>query len=338
MTSRSPRALTLVLVLVVGVVSCLIVGASLSQVDPYHAPFIDNQPHTLEANADTWFKFDYGLVNSTPPIVMLRLVNGASSGVRFEVWAPKDIAAWSQNQPVGRGTVARVDCSTGLPGGTDCLSNDLSWAGAFGGPGTFYVHVVNDTPSPQSFFLTIQGAGVGLGAPTAPGATTPGATAAHAPTAPPPTHTSTPSAAPAIRDDPNFAAPIDGQLHSIPAQSATWYKFDYGSGRNVVSLRLVNGVQTLVRFEVWAGKDIPNWWGNKPVGRGTQEVIVGCNPAEATETVEADTPTPTAEPPSGGHCPTNDLTWSGAFGGAGTYYVRVVNDNIFPMDYVLTIQ
>ncbi len=339
-TSRPRHALVLLFALVVGLAALPLMGASLFGIDPLHAPFIDNQPHTLEANSDTWFKFDYGTIDSTRPLVMLSLVNGAASGMRFEVWAAKDIGSWWENQPVGKGTVAPVDCNTGLPaGGGACRSSDVTWSGAFGGAGTFYVRVINDHPAPQVFLLVVQGTTVTLG----PAAAAPsGPTATGTSTLAPPTHTSTPGPGPIVRDDPAFAVPIDGQLHTLPGNAATWFKFDYGSEglpRQVVSLRLANGVQTMVRFEVWAPENLDHWWEKKPAGRGTQEIIVGCNPpAEATATVAEDEPTPTPEPPSGGHCPTNDLTWSGAFGGPGTFYVRVVNDNGSAMDYVLTLQ
>ncbi len=102
-------------------------------------------------------------------------------------------------------------------------------------------------------------------------------------------------------------------------------------------LRLVNGVQTGVRFEVWGG-DLKNWWLQNPVGRGTQEILVNCfPPLEPSPTPVDDEPSPTEEPPTG-HCPTNDLTWQGAFGAPGTYYVRVVNDDIVTVDYLLLMQ
>ncbi len=154
-----------------------------------------------------------------------------------------------------------------------------------------------------------------------------------------PTVTPVPAAIPVFADDPFQAIPIDGVPHTIPGNSATWYKFDYGgnaAGRPIVNLRLPNGVVTGVGFEVWDSDKIRDFWEQKPVGRGTQEVITGCHPApEPTAEVEGDEATPTPEPAPGDHCPTNDLTWKGAFGGAGTFYVRVVNPNSGPADYVL---
>jgi hypothetical protein len=109
----------------------------------------------------------------------------------------------------------------------------------------------------------------------------------------------------------------------------------------VFHLRLVNGILTGVRFEVWAPENLNNWWLGTPVGRGTQEVLTNCfvTEAEAQPTAEPGQPTPTPLPTATptGKCLTNDLTWAGAFGGAGIYFVRVVNESDAPQSYTLKL-
>ncbi len=187
---------------------------------------------------------------------------------------------------------------------------------------------------------------------------TPGATTLPAPIlpAPPagatppdtvtPAATSTPlataTAVIAFIDDPAFAIAPDGQSHTIPGNAAVWYAFDYSGARadprQIVFIRLTNGVQTGVQFEVWSGEYLKNWWLQKPVGRGNQEILINCYlPVGPIPTPVDDEPPPTEEPQTN-KCPTNDLTWSGAFGANGTYYVRVINTNPAPQTFQLTIQ
>lgn len=128
-------------------------------------------------------------------------------------------------------------------------------------------------------------------------------------------------------DDPGQARTIDGQQHILPAHSATWYRFGYGADPNtgkrpVMTITLVNGKDSGVRFEVYAPENLNAWWNNQPTGRGTVQ-MVDCTTGEPSET---------------GECKSPDLVWKGAFGAGGTYYVRVVNDNNSQSFYVLTIQ
>lgn len=338
-TLRRSHVLVWLLALGTCVILFAVVAASPMRSDPSSAVYLDNQSHTIAANSDLWFKFDYGLANAVRSVSSLTMVNGTNSGVRYEVWAGENISDWSDRQPTGRGTATVLDCTTGLPSQSGgCQSSDLTWSGAFG---TYYVHVVNDNSSPSTFLLLIQGDSVTLG-PATPNSPTPLVTVSGASAS----RTPAPEAALNAQavDDPNAAVSINGQTNSLPPNGATWYRFDYGlsddGSRPVVSLRLLNGVQTGVGFQVWAGENIKNWWEGKPVGQGTQEVLVSCNaPSPDTPTPTGDEATPTPEPTSTptGKCPTNDLTWSGAFGAAGTYYVRVVNNSSTPQSYVLIL-
>ncbi len=120
-------------------------------------------------------------------------------------------------------------------------------------------------------------------------------------------------------DDPGRAATLgNAAAAAIPANTAQWFRFDYVTPANTfpaqqVMVRLVNGVTNGLGFEVWSPERMQgNWWENKPVGRGTQEVLPACNITLPDDTVVK--------------CTTNDLTWVGGFGAPGTYYVRVTNN------------
>ncbi len=342
-TSRFPRAVALLLVGLLSLCVIVVFVASASSTDPNLAPFIDNQVHSLGPNSDTWFKFGYGPTTSEPhPIVTLRLVNGTQTGVRFEVWAGENIGDWWQKDPIGKGTASSMNCDTGqLIGSGACQANDLTWAGAFGSYGTYYVHVINGRDVQTNFQLIIQGEGITLGPfRGAPALLTPFRGAPIPRGRAPSTPTRGPVAllSPAVFDDPYRALLIDNQPHTLPANAGIWYKFNYGpdNSKPVFFLRLVNGVVSGVRFEVWDGQNLKNWWLNKPIGRGTQEVLTNCVPAEPDETETPDETPEASENPSG-HCPTNDLTWAGAFGGPGTFYVRVINESNFPQTYQLKL-
>jgi hypothetical protein len=127
-------------------------------------------------------------------------------------------------------------------------------------------------------------------------------------------------------DDPTRGGTIDGQPHTLPPHSAIWYRFGYGidhqtGKRPVFTLRLVNGKDSGVEFQVYAPENINKWWENHPTGRGTVQMI-DCETGDPSET---------------GECQSPDLVWQGGFGADGTYYVRVVNNNDVPSTYVLTL-
>lgn len=283
---------------------------------PIAVAYLDNQSHTLQANSSALYRFDYAVdnTNGTRPITTIRLVNGTLGGLAFEVWTPDTVADMADNNPVGRGTPAAIDCSTGeVSGSGGCQSPDLTWSGAFGTSATYYVRVINNNDSSANYQLMIQGDGVSLGrqpagAPSAPAAAPP-LTAANA-------------------DDPNKATAIDGQSHSIPAGTATWYSFNYGVNNDtgehpIVTIRLANGNNSGVSFQVWS-PDAMNggWWNNNPTGRGTA-ANVDCDTGELS---------------GSGGCQSPDLVWSGAFRSSGTYLVRVVNGNDSASNIMLTIQ
>ena len=105
-----------------------------------------------------WFSFNYAGTDTNPhPDVTITLVNGTGSGVNFQVWTPENLNQWWNNTPVGQGTADSVNCNVGgAAANTGCQSSDLTWTGAFGETGLFYVRVVNSNNAPMNFDLTIQ--------------------------------------------------------------------------------------------------------------------------------------------------------------------------------------
>lgn len=128
-------------------------------------------------------------------------------------------------------------------------------------------------------------------------------------------------------DDPNLAKAIHGAAAgTLAPQAAVWYRFDYAidhqtGGRPWVTLTLLNGNGSGVAFAVYAPEVIDDWWENRPTGRGTAP-LVDCQ---------------TGQPSESGACQSAHLLWQGNFHVDGTYWVRVVNDNSVPADYVLAL-
>jgi hypothetical protein len=173
--------------------------------------------------------------------------------------------------------------------------------------------VVNSNNDPVNATVLIQGDGISL----IPQAVTSPSVPAQAPSV---------GAKNPNTDDPALAAPINGTAAMIPANSAMWFKFDYSptdsNAHPVVTITMVNGAQSGLRFEVYTPGELNQWWDNTPIGRGT------------TTSVSCDT----GEVAGNGGCTSNDLTWSGSFTDGGTYYVRVVNTNDSPASAVLAIR
>jgi len=112
-------------------------------------------------------------------------------------------------------------------------------------------------------------------------------------------------------DDPNRATYVDNQPHRLAARNAVWYLFEYSTtndlgDRLTAALRLINGKDSGVRFEVWTPASLDEWWTKQPVGRGT------ASPADSL-----------------------DLSWRGGFSAGGTYLVRVINDTDFTQTFLL---
>jgi len=106
-------------------------------------------------------------------------------------------------------------------------------------------------------------------------------------------------------DIPATAQFVDGASHPIAGNSSLWYKFNTTSdtrGESVLTfITLMNGTNSGITFDVYAGSQIANWWDTTPVGRGTSQGSLG---------VQSD-----------------NLTWAGKFNGNGVQYIRVTNTN-----------
>ncbi len=279
--------------------------------------YLDNQTHTLAANGSAIYRFDYALnSDGSRPQITIVMPNGTNSGLGFQVWTPETINDMADNKPIGIGSPLTVDCDTGeITAAGGCQAPDLLWVGAFGSGGTYYVVVANGTNNQASYMLKISGSGFSLGQQVASAGSAPA---------------QSPAAAPAIAttaDDPAKAVAVDGKQHTLPANSATWYKFDYGllddGTHPTKTITLVNGTQSGLTFQVWSAEAFKGgWWNNVPIGQGTATAL-DCS---------------TMEVAGQGGCQSSDLAWLGAFGAPGTYYVRVVNNMGAPVSYTLTIQ
>ena len=120
--------------------------------------------------------------------------------------------------------------------------------------------------------------------------------------------------------DPASASFIDGQVHSIPANTAQWYKFDYRGDKSLITILMPNGTNSLVEFNVLTPEQARSWWDpkTKPIGRGTPYSI-DCT---------------TGEEVFWGECRSNDLKWKGEF----NFPVQVVNFNTGTANFTLTIE
>lgn len=126
---------------------------------------------------------------------------------------------------------------------------------------------------------------------------------------------------------PVAVAYLDNQTHTLQAHSSSLYRFDYGidntnGTRPITTIRLVNGNNAGLGFQVWAADTVTDMPDNNPVGRGTA-VNVDCDTGELS---------------GSGGCQSPDLVWSGALAASGTYFVRVANANDSTSSILLTIQ
>ena len=118
-----------------------------------------------------------------------------------------------------------------------------------------------------------------------------------------------------------FAAPIkapyiDNQSHTITPNQFVLYRFDYvlddpnARPLPLTTIRLPNGYNSGLNFEVWTPEAVTDMADDHFVGRGSPEMI-HCDTSDT------------------GACTTGDMIWIGAFGSSGPYYVRVVTNNVF---------
>jgi len=315
--------LALLMLATVGVMSTFAQGPT--NTGTGQVAYLDNSQHTLAAGANQLFRFDYSLnTDGTRPTTTIRMVNGTKSGVNFEVWSPdrlNNLATASSDtpatdpsiQPVGRGTPQTINCDTGeLDGSGSCQSSDLIWTGTFGQSGPYFVRIVNTNNQQAKYQLQIQGSGVSLQPSQQTASTTTGRTPAAAP----------PLAA--TINDPNKAVALDAQQHALPANGATWYRFDYAINaddtRPTTTIRMINGTTSGVTFEIWSADRLNNL-ANKPADMPNNDPSIQPIGRGTPQTINCDT----GELDGSGSCQSPDLIWSGTFGTSGTYYVHVIN-------------
>lgn len=299
--------------------------------------YLDNNVHTIGPNASQLFRFDYALKDDgSRPMVSIRMPNGGNGGVSFEIWSADQLraeralaidGATSQldRNVIGRGTAANVNCDTGAISASGlCKAADLTWAGALGATGPYFVGITNNTAFDQSYQLTIQGSGVRLAPQTQVAAAAP---------------LSAPAAAPQLAasgSGPDQPATLDAQKHTVSGGKSIWYRFDYALNsdgtRPLVTMRLLNGTQSGIGFRIWtpdqlhmmavtAADALVDKTHNQPIGMGTA-MRVNCD---------------TGQQDGSALCQAPDLIWKGTFGATGQYYVEVVNTNAADGSYQLVV-
>jgi hypothetical protein len=163
---------TVALLLTVSVLS-VAAAPNVPNDSPAGANYIDNAQHTVAVSKSAWYRFDYqtNLRASDRTPIYLTLVNGNDSGVEMSIYTfdqvNDDLADstenWRAENPVGRGTAARYNCSNHIPRANgDCVSNDLTWVGTFANSGSYYVRIRNTNLAPSNFTLKVEGANVSL--------------------------------------------------------------------------------------------------------------------------------------------------------------------------------
>ncbi|HZQ04967.1 MAG TPA: hypothetical protein VFD70_00190 [Anaerolineae bacterium] len=108
--------------------------------------------------------------------------------------------------------------------------------------------------------------------------------------------------------DPASATYVDNQTHSIAGSPTEYYRFEYNGNNSLITIRLLNGANGSVAFNVYTPEQIneTTWWILPPIGRGTK---FG-----------------------------NDLQWAGRFYAPGTYIIEVQNFSPQSQSYTLAIE
>jgi hypothetical protein len=105
--------------------------------------------------------------------------------------------------------------------------------------------------------------------------------------------------------DPLSAPYLDTQAHPIAPNEAQWYRFDYKGDESTISLKMLNAADVSLNFEIYAPDQIGKWWKYDAVGMGTDNG--------------------------------DNHTWTGSFPVPGTYYVRVMNNEPFALNFQFTV-
>jgi hypothetical protein len=105
--------------------------------------------------------------------------------------------------------------------------------------------------------------------------------------------------------EPGGAPYVDNAPHSIAANDTLWYRFEYDGSHSQILIRLVNGKEDGLRFEVFTPAQMEEWWKHDGIGMGS---------------------------PQG-----DDLVWSGNANEAGTWYIKLMNDRALPASFELNV-
>ncbi|HZQ10743.1 MAG TPA: hypothetical protein VFD70_29465 [Anaerolineae bacterium] len=123
-------------------------------------------------------------------------------------------------------------------------------------------------------------------------------------------------------NDPRMAVGLDNQAHTIAASSPQWYTFNYAGDNSLITVVLVNGLNSGFEFNVYTPEQIADdWFNDQPIGRGTAQAC-------SAQAFENNTCPPHA----------NDLVWTGKFPTPGTYYIQLVNTTNQPKSATLTVE
>jgi hypothetical protein len=292
-----PVTLALTLALAVSAVIAAEPGSN----TPDQAPYIDTQLHSVAAHDSDWYKFDFVLDHpgfichfiacpdkaSYHGQAEIRLQGLAKSGLNFAIYAPAQMRDWQKQEPVGMGNQD---------------GDDLVWVGGADSSGTWYVRVINNMSNPLDYRFTIDGAGVAVSRTVEDPATRPTpmglADWLEAQRAPTPTPT------PVVGNTtPDRAGGIDGNAHTLAAQSELWYTIGFSQDRATV--RLLDGAARGLAFDVYMPGQLATWWKEDPLGRGTVDG--------------------------------SDLVWTGEPNGVYTRYIRVVNKTNQAVEFTLRV-
>ncbi len=98
---------------------------------------------------------------------------------------------------------------------------------------------------------------------------------------------------------------IDNALHTLGANSTTWYRFQYPGDHSQVTIKLVDAKDKGLAFQVYTPIQMEDWWKNDGIGAGSPK--------------------------------DNDLIWSGNAHEGGQWYIQVVNRAGAPVSYQLIV-
>lgn len=98
---------------------------------------------------------------------------------------------------------------------------------------------------------------------------------------------------------------VDNGVHTVIADSTTWYRFEYAGNHSQITIVLVDAKDKGLAFQVYPPTLLDEWWKHDGIGMGSPK--------------------------------DNDLLWTGNAHEAGTWYVKVTNTNPAPVSFQLLV-